>query len=182
MDREGGLLGLLFGRNRWVADLLHASRAWKRSLKTCLCALPPSALQAINFEVPWLSPLVPWQPAAAPVIVPTQPAPSAAEEAAEESGEAAAGGSSGGSARRLHGKAAEDDASAGGGKEKDQGQGQKEGPEQRAAPAASPVPPPPPGPPLPPPGENATVLLAELDRASKGEYPRHICIQVRMGA
>jgi len=137
--------------------------------------------QAINVDVPWMSPLVPWQP---PLQQAGPPAPPAAAAAAEGTTEAqprrrqreaqqrrlleeevAEGSSSNGKQ-----KAAE--AQTGG---QDVEKRQEAGADGESWWKYAPAPPPP-----PPVGAHAVALLHELNLASPGSDPRHVCIQGKL--
>ncbi|PRW56831.1 cell division [Chlorella sorokiniana] len=128
--------------------------------------------KVINYDVPWLSPLVPWQPAEEPVDI-GGPASAAAQQQQQDEEQ-----------QQL-----QDDEERPQQQQEEQGQQQQlgaAGSRRRLAAAAKKAParafpPPPPGPPPTPPGAEATALLEALDKKLSGlGYPRHVCIQGKL--
>lgn len=145
------------------------------------CADPAPALtstQVVSYDVPWLSPLVPWQPAEEPVQIGSPPSVAAAQQRQQEQQEE----------QQEQQQELQDEEERPGQQqqeEQQQEQGTAGSSRRLAAAAAAKArarvpPPPPPGPPPTPPGAEATALLAALDEKLNGlGYPRHVCIQVR---
>lgn len=112
-----------------------------------------------------MSPLVPWQRAETPVAV---------DGKSVAARRLAAGGS-----RRLWASTNNDDDDEEAEEEQvedQEGEGSGKDGGEAVDSAASPAPPTPP----PEPGAEAAVLLAELDQAAEGSYPRHVCIQGKL--
>ena len=201
MGGQGGCCALLYSRHG-----LHLLLACMRRLRSLRLQLPPAVgvtqscvscgmhsanlacptpfVQVVNYDVPWLSPLVPWQPAEEPVQIgaPASEAPQQQQQQQQppQSGEELQDEEE--RPRQEQEPKEEQEQEP----EEEQEQEQEGAVSSRRrlaaakkAPARAPPPPPPPGPPPTPPGAEATALLAALDqKLSSLGYPRHVCIQV----
>ena len=136
-----------------------------------------TSMQVVNYDVPWLSPLVPWQPAEEPVQIGSPSSAAAAQEQQEQQQEQ--------QQQERQQELQDEEERPVQQQEQQEEQGTAGSSRRLAAAAATKArarvpPPPPPGPPPTPPGAEATALLAALDEKLNGlGYPRHVCIQVR---
>lgn len=126
---------------------------------------------AVDVGVPWLSPLVPWQPGSAAAVQARIDAATAAEAATEAIADATA------QLRRL---ALADRRPAWQPQKVKHEGGSRDGKVGKAAKVVQPPVRPPAPPPPPPLGHEAVALLAELNLHSSRGGPRHICIQGKL--